>query len=165
MAWWQYARVTQLSILLAATTALPLPAQGDSATPAMAGLSSNGRTGSRPYVTAGTRTYLIGTQDGNFPDMGEHMPGEMGGVWLHPIKLVDGFQATISEANGPEGGAVDGCRLHYLPLREPVRLRPAVGQPRDRALPVQSGRTGGVRRPVRAPKHGGRAQTLTFDSR
>ena len=61
----------------------------------MAGLSSDGRTASKPYVTAGTRTYLIGTQDGNFPDMGEHLPGEMGGGWLHPIKLIDGFRMQL----------------------------------------------------------------------
>jgi hypothetical protein len=63
----------------------------------MAGLSNGGRTASKPYVTAGTRTYLIGTQDGNFPDMGGHLPGEMGGAWLHPIKLIDAFRATVSD--------------------------------------------------------------------
>src|SRR3954454_10462093 len=83
--------------------AFGLQAQGDSAAPVMAGLSNHGRTGSKPYVTAGTRTYLIGTQDGRFPDLGEHLPGEMGGAWLHPIKLIDGFQATVSEsASGRE---------------------------------------------------------------
>jgi hypothetical protein len=40
---------------------------------------------------------LIGTQDGNFPDMGEHVPGEMGGLWLHPIKLIDSFWATVTD--------------------------------------------------------------------
>jgi hypothetical protein len=47
-------------------------------------------------VTAGDRTYLIGTQDGNFPDLGHHVPGEMAGLWLPPIKLI-GFQARIAE--------------------------------------------------------------------
>ena len=63
----------------------------------LAGISNQGRTGHQPYVTAGDRTYLIGTQDGNFPDMGQHIPGEMGGLWLPPIKLIDGFQAEIAE--------------------------------------------------------------------
>src|SRR5207245_10015056 len=40
---------------------------------------------------------LIGTQDGNFPDMGEHGAGEMGGLWLHTIKLLDGFWATVTD--------------------------------------------------------------------
>jgi glycogen debranching enzyme len=62
-----------------------------------AGLSNHGRTGDKPYATAGTRTYVIGTQDGNFPDMGDHLPGEMGGVWLHPIKLIDGFWAAVTD--------------------------------------------------------------------
>ncbi len=62
-----------------------------------AGLSSHGQTGDKPYATAGTRTYVIGTQDGNFPDLGDHLPGEMGGAWLHPIKLIDGFWARVAE--------------------------------------------------------------------
>lgn len=66
--------------------------------PVLAGISNHGRTGHQPYVTAGDRTYLIGTQDGNFPDMGQHVPGEMGGLWLPPIKLIDGFQARITDA-------------------------------------------------------------------
>lgn len=53
-----------------------------------------------PYVAAGDRAYLIGTQDGDFPDMGEHVPGEMGGLWAHPIKLLDGFWLQV-----------DGCWL------------------------------------------------------
>ena len=44
-----------------------------------------------PYVVAGRKTYIIGTQDGRFPDMGGHVPREMGGVWSHPIKVLDGF--------------------------------------------------------------------------
>ena len=55
---------------LVAASAVALQAQGDSAAPVMAGLSNHGRTGSKPYVTAGTRTYVIGTQDGAFPDLG-----------------------------------------------------------------------------------------------
>jgi hypothetical protein len=60
-------------------------------------VSNRGQHTSEPYVTAGDRTYLIGTQDGNFPDMGDHVPGEMGGLWLHPIKLLDGFRATVAD--------------------------------------------------------------------
>jgi glycogen debranching enzyme len=29
--------------------------------------------------------------------MGDHVPGEMGGLWLHPIKLLDGFRATVAD--------------------------------------------------------------------
>ncbi len=48
-----------------------------------------------PFVTAGDRAYLIGTQDGRFPDLGWHIAGEMGGIWDHPIKLLDGFTAAL----------------------------------------------------------------------
>lgn len=49
-----------------------------------------------PYVTAGDRVYIVGYQDGSFPDLGWHIDGEMGGIWDHPIKLLDGFTARIS---------------------------------------------------------------------
>jgi len=75
-----------------------LPAQTDSGATTLAGLSNHGRLPDRPYVTAGDRAYLIGTQDGNFPDLGGHVPGEMGGLWLHPIKLIDGFRATVTDS-------------------------------------------------------------------
>jgi glycogen debranching enzyme len=86
-----------LSFLFALTNAHVLPSQDDYATPILAGISNHGQNQGEPYVTAGDRAYLIGTQDGNFPDMGQHVPGEMGGLWLHPIKLIDGFWATLTD--------------------------------------------------------------------
>ena len=47
------------------------------------------------YATAGDRLYMVGYQDGTFPDLGWHVQGEMGGVWCHPIKLMDGFEVVI----------------------------------------------------------------------
>src|SRR5688572_22580134 len=79
-------------VVVAALAVAPCDAQVS-----LAGISNHGRTGHQPYVTAGDRTYLIGTQDGNFPDMGDHVPGEMGGLWLHPIKLMDGFRASVTD--------------------------------------------------------------------
>lgn len=48
-----------------------------------------------PYVTAGNRVYMVGHQDGTFPEIGWHIKGEMGGIWNHPIKLMDGFQVDL----------------------------------------------------------------------
>ncbi len=48
-----------------------------------------------PFVTAGNRVYMVGHQDGSFPELGWHIKGEMGGIWNHPIKLMDGFEASI----------------------------------------------------------------------
>lgn len=48
-----------------------------------------------PYNTAGDKLYMIGHQDGSFPDLGWHVKDEMGGIWHHPIKLMDGFNASI----------------------------------------------------------------------
>src|SRR5919205_4211622 len=63
----------------------------------MDGLSNQGKNQADPYVTAGDRAYLIGSQDGNFSDMGDHLRGEMGGLWVHPIKLIDGFKAIVRD--------------------------------------------------------------------
>src|SRR6266545_339149 len=90
-------RSVLLSFWFAVTNVQLLPCQNAYAMPILAGISNHGQNKSQPYVTAGDRTYLIGTQDGNFPDMGEHVPGEMGGLWLHPIKLIDGFWATVTD--------------------------------------------------------------------
>lgn len=48
-----------------------------------------------PFVTAGDRVYMVGHQDGSFPELGWHITGEMGGVWNHPIKLLDGFGLSL----------------------------------------------------------------------
>jgi glycogen debranching enzyme len=90
-------RSVLLSFWFALTNAHLLLSQDDYATSILAGISNHGQNKGEPYVTAGDRTYLIGTQDGNFPDMGQHVPGEMGGLWLHPIKLIDGFWATVTD--------------------------------------------------------------------
>jgi glycogen debranching enzyme len=81
-----------------------LPSQENYAAAVMAGISSKGQNGGEPYVTAGDRAYLIGLQDGDFTDLGEHVPGEMGGLWLHPIKLIDGFMAVLTDSATQNGG-------------------------------------------------------------
>lgn len=50
-----------------------------------------------PYIAAGDRAYLIGLQDGRFPPFGSHIRGEMGGLWAHPHKLLDGLWVAVSE--------------------------------------------------------------------
>lgn len=48
-----------------------------------------------PFVTSGDRVYLVGHQDGRFPELGWHIKGEMSGIWNHPIKLMDGFEVSL----------------------------------------------------------------------
>lgn len=43
------------------------------------------------YVCGNDMIKLIGTTDGYFPDFGHHLEKEMGGLWLYPVKLLDGF--------------------------------------------------------------------------
>ena len=42
---------------------------------------------------------MVGHQDGSFPDLGWHIKGEMGGIWDHPIKLMDGFDLAVLHEN------------------------------------------------------------------
>lgn len=58
-------------------------------------IEGNPKNLATPFVTAGDRVYLVGHQDGSFPDLGWHVTGEMGGLWDHPIKLMDGFTANV----------------------------------------------------------------------
>lgn len=60
------------------------------------GLSGKADYLASPFSASGDRVYLVGHQNGTFPDLGWHVEGEMGGIWLHPIKLMDGFTTSIS---------------------------------------------------------------------
>ena len=83
-----------------------------------------------PYVTAGDRAYLVGHQDGSFPELGWHIPGEMGGIWSHPIKLMDGFDLQL--AIGGKKVPPEGKRrfvnypmanaLYWEPDGQPLRI-------------------------------------------
>lgn len=69
----------------------------DYTAPYFAGVSNGGLTGGKPYLTPGDRAYIVGLQDGSFPDMGGHVPGEMGGVWTPPVKLADGYWLKLAD--------------------------------------------------------------------
>ncbi len=56
-----------------------------------------------PFLTSGERLYIVGHQNGTFPDLGWHVKGEMGGVWMHPIKLMDGYSLSI------KSGEIEWC--------------------------------------------------------
>ena len=115
-------RATLAGLLLAVVQAQPLVSQSEHAATAMGGISNQGRHGDQPYVTAGDRAYLIGSQDGGFPDMGTHVPGEMAGLWIHPIKLADGFWATVRDSStGREAALTTADRLVTYPYG--TRLR------------------------------------------
>jgi glycogen debranching enzyme len=120
-------RTTALLVLLTLTGVRSLASQADSIPAAMAGVSNRGRNPGQPYVTAGDRAYLIGSQDGGFPDMGSHVAGEMGGLWVHPIKLADGFWLTVTdEASGRETALSEADELVTYPYGTLLRYRKAL---------------------------------------
>ena len=125
-------RAVLLSSVLALATARLLASQDEYARHVMAGIGSHGQHQHQPYVTAGDRAYLIGTQDGNFPDLGGHVPGEMGGLWLHPIKLIDGFWAQVTDSATHQQVALSesadfvtypyGTRFRYGPVLDSLDI-------------------------------------------
>ena len=48
-------------------------------------------------MTAGTRAYSVGFQDGRFYANGWHITGEMGGIWAPPLKLADGVWFGVDD--------------------------------------------------------------------
>ena len=60
-------------------------------------LSTSDRLQERREVTAGTRAYSVGFQDGRFYANGWHITGEMGGVWTPPLKLADGLWFGVDD--------------------------------------------------------------------
>ncbi len=91
-----------LLIVLMLATRPSLWAQEDYAASVLSGISNERKNQNDPYGTAGDRSYLIGTQDGNFPDLGGHTTGEMGGLWVHPIKLIDGFWGRVTDTSNDQ---------------------------------------------------------------
>ena len=51
----------------------------------------------KPFALTGRQAYLIGFMNGSFPDLGQHLPGEMGGLWTPPLKLADGWWFGLSQ--------------------------------------------------------------------
>ncbi|PHN05248.1 hypothetical protein [Flavilitoribacter nigricans] len=47
------------------------------------------------FLTAGDQLYMVGHQDGGFPELSRQDPQESEGIWDHPIKLMDGFAASV----------------------------------------------------------------------
>lgn len=69
-----------------------------------------------PIGTCGDRVYVICSQNGLFADPWDgHVPGEMWGVWNHPIKLLDGFWFGVSaQADDPPQWLLEAvaCRAY-----------------------------------------------------
>ena len=43
------------------------------------------------------------SEDGNFPDLGGHIKGEMGGLWMPRFKLMDGFWVKLLDNDTKSG--------------------------------------------------------------
>lgn len=57
------------------------------------------RMDDHPYAIAGRRMYAIGMMSGAAPRVGaEHLVGEMGGLWAHPVKALDAWRFVIDGA-------------------------------------------------------------------
>jgi len=52
------------------------------------------------FFLSGNKMYEIGAMSGDFPTMGWHIDGEMGGVWAHPMKVLDGFYFEVEDDEG-----------------------------------------------------------------
>lgn len=90
-------------VALAACSVLTLGAPvAASEPPAGPVRTSTENLAAKRYVAAGDRAYVIGAADSGFPAMGWHIRGEMGGVWTHPVKLLDGYWFAVNGEWLPE---------------------------------------------------------------
>ena len=48
--------------------------------------------------------------------MGWHSPGEMSGLWLHPVKLADGFWLEVEDADTGESSGWSNAPVNERPL-------------------------------------------------
>lgn len=74
-----------------------------------------------PYFLAGRRMYAVGWSDGAVRPVGaEHLAGQMGGLWAHPLKVADGLTLQIDGPDGaelPPAAAALVERLSYVEWR------------------------------------------------
>lgn len=95
--------ILSISLLISCTHTNPTPETLSSLTKESPHIKGKTTYLESPFVTAGDRVYMVGHQDGTFPDLGWHIKGEMGGIWDHPIKLMDGFEVGILKDGGAWG--------------------------------------------------------------
>lgn len=63
-------------------------------------LARQGDAAAVPYFLAGRKLYCVGHTSGAVLPFGaEHLVGEMGGIWAHPIKIADGLTIAIAGAD------------------------------------------------------------------
>ena len=108
------------------------------------------------FLVAGPKLYEFGSMDGSFPRVGR-LDGDQGGIWCHPIKLVNTFELEVLEADrkpwrllGParfehdfasasfhfERNELKAIRREFVPDDEPalvslLTLRNDSGRPRE----------------------------------
>ena len=80
------------------------------------------------YVCGNEKIKLIGGTDGYFPDFGHHLENEMGGLWLYPVKLLDGFWMHFrDESVGLSDGYMKADCFENEPYRNTFRYGNGLG--------------------------------------
>lgn len=126
-------RVTIVSFLLVVACSTPKPQQYYLLTTGQPSIAGKPQYLQSPFVTAGDRVYTVGHQDGSFPDLGWHITGEMGGIWNHPIKLMDGFNASLTAKRSGNSYCLDkadgfinypvGNKHHFMWEEEEIEVQ------------------------------------------
>jgi hypothetical protein len=92
-------RITSLAALaLSLASPVCLDAQQSTGYPTR---STTANLSEKRYVAAGNRAYVVGVQDGTFPPIGWHITGTMGGVWSHPLKLLESYTLLLGGSGLP----------------------------------------------------------------
>lgn len=79
------------------------------------GLSNRGINADKLYVTSGRKAQIVGTQNAGFPDIGNHVPGEMGGVWTGSFKMADGYWMKIADVASDEDSLLQASEIWVFP--------------------------------------------------
>lgn len=79
------------------------------------GLSNQGKTNDKIYVTAGRKAQIIGLQNATFPDLGGHVEGEMGGIWTGSFKLADGYWMKLADITTDEDTLLQANNMIVFP--------------------------------------------------
>ncbi|GAB4443750.1 MAG: hypothetical protein OHK0015_44270 [Chloroflexi bacterium OHK40] len=90
-----------------------------------------------PYILAAPQIYAIGHGSGAIRPIGvEHLVGEMGGIWAHPVKVADGFTVALLDQDGAPLPSANGTFIEGpAELRWEWDAGPLQATRRDRVFP------------------------------
>ncbi len=102
--------------------------------------SRDPNVGMQPYVIAGRKLYVLGFASGELGPIGaEHLVGQMGGIWCHPVRVADGITVAVHSTAAPNDPGAAEFTEDLSSVQWAWQVGPFGVVRRDHALPADPG--------------------------